>query len=416
MIHWPESKRWIRMAMPGIFFFLSACAAWAQTHVTGRVMTSDGMVAASGAVALEKGELHGNAFVAGGAVGPDGTFRIPLSSGGPWGLHVYSEKYIYFPLQINVTPGIDNDIPVILPVDGSSRDDPEISDIRFEKLSERVFRATMKVEDPDNNLGPQMLVIDTRRFRAYRMVPETGDLENRKAAFPNGRYVSPFIPVALDGEDLKDWLFVVADHQCSSGAIYNGLGRSIFRQPVAHSERLTCEVPGIWKSNFGKIYRFSRTAPGVLEGERFEAGLSIEGMVQSDARLSVDFLFEGKPGQAELTLECRENAVVIRGTFEYPGRSGDWVFTKLKNAEPVLPGERLFSTNCAVCHFPASRDRKVGPGLLGLFDSRKLPDSGLPVTEENLRRRIVNGGEKMPPFKHLSGRQLKDIIEFLKTL
>ena len=60
---------------------------------------------ASGAVALEKGELHNNAFLAGGAVAADGTFKIPLPSGGPWGLHVYSEKYIYFPLQIQVKEG-----------------------------------------------------------------------------------------------------------------------------------------------------------------------------------------------------------------------------------------------------------------------------------------------------------------------
>ena len=70
--------------------------SWAQTYVSGKVITSDGMVVASGAVALEKGELHNNAFLAGGPIGPDGTFKIPLPSGGPWGLHVYSEKYIYF--------------------------------------------------------------------------------------------------------------------------------------------------------------------------------------------------------------------------------------------------------------------------------------------------------------------------------
>ena len=42
--------------------------AWAQTYVSGKVLTSDGMVVASGAVALEKGELHNNAFLAGGAI------------------------------------------------------------------------------------------------------------------------------------------------------------------------------------------------------------------------------------------------------------------------------------------------------------------------------------------------------------
>ena len=86
--------------------------SWAETYVSGKVITADGMVVASGAVALEKGELHNNAFLAGGAIGSDGTFKIPLPSGGPWGLHVYSEKYIYFPLQIQISADVDNDIPV----------------------------------------------------------------------------------------------------------------------------------------------------------------------------------------------------------------------------------------------------------------------------------------------------------------
>jgi len=69
--------------------------AWCQTYISGKVITADGMAVASGAVALEKGELHNNAFLVGGSIGSDGTFKIPLPAGGPWGLHVYSEKYIY---------------------------------------------------------------------------------------------------------------------------------------------------------------------------------------------------------------------------------------------------------------------------------------------------------------------------------
>ena len=146
--------------------------SWAQTYVSGTVITSDGMVVASGAVALEKGKLHNNAFLAGGAIGPEGTFKIPLPAAGPWGLHVYSEKYIYFPLQVQITEGVDNDIPVILPVDGTTADDPGISNIRFNKLSDQVFQITMQVGDPNNNLGPQMLAIDTKRFKSYRLAPK----------------------------------------------------------------------------------------------------------------------------------------------------------------------------------------------------------------------------------------------------
>jgi hypothetical protein len=155
--------------------------AWGQTHISGKVITSDGKIVASGVVALEKGELHNNAFLTGGAIGSDGTFKIPLPSGGPWGLHVYSEGYIYFPLQVQIKAGADNEIPVILPVDGKKNDDPRISNIRFNKISDQVFQIKIKVDDPNNNLGPQMLAVDTKRFRSYRLVPDSGDLKDKKA-------------------------------------------------------------------------------------------------------------------------------------------------------------------------------------------------------------------------------------------
>ena len=118
------TRNWIILTLVGLLasWILFINPSWAQTTVSGKVFTSDGMVVSSGAVALEKGELHNNAFLSGGAIGSDGTFKIPLPSGGPWGLHVYSEKYIYFPLQIQITAGADNDIPVILPVGSGDSD------------------------------------------------------------------------------------------------------------------------------------------------------------------------------------------------------------------------------------------------------------------------------------------------------
>ena len=418
----PESKsiirNWMILSIAGLMvsWALFISQSWAQTYVSGKVVTADGMVVASGAVALEKGKLHNNVFRAGGAIGPDGTFKIPIPSGGPWGLHVYSEKYIYFPLQIQIIPGVDNDIPVILPVDGTTADNPKISNIRFNKLSDQVFQISMQVEDPNNNLGPQMLAIDTKRFKSYRLVPKNGDLKDMKADFPSGKYVSPFIPVALDREDLKDWLFAVADHQCSNGAIYNGLGQSVLKPPVADTETLNCEVPGIWKSNFDKVYRFSQKAPGALAGEQFEGTLIIDKMEQKADKLSIVFRFESKNGSAELNLLCQENKVLLKGTFQYPGRSDDWVFTKIKNAKTALSGEKLFAANCSVCHYPDRKDVKKGPGLLGLFKNPKLPESGQPPTEESVRQRIITGGDKMPPFKHLKEEELKAIVDYLKTL
>ena len=125
---------------PALVFWGGACIsilllsnAWSQTFISGKVITADEKVVASGAVAFEKGELHNDAFLAGGAIASDGSYKIPLPSLKPWGLNVYSEGYNYFPLQVQIKADTDNEIPVILPVDGKNSDDPRISDFRFER-------------------------------------------------------------------------------------------------------------------------------------------------------------------------------------------------------------------------------------------------------------------------------------------
>jgi cytochrome c5 len=398
--------------------FLVASSGWCETYVTGTVRTADGKVVASGAVALEKGELHNNAFRAGGAVGADGTFKIPLPSGGPWGLHVYSQKYIYFPLQIQVREGQVNEVPVVLPVDGTTEDDPRISDIQFKKAGAKVIQWTMRVADPNHNLGPQMLAIDTKGFRAFRLLPRDGDLKNWKASFPTGEYVSPFIPLDHGAVDPQAWLFVVADHQCSNGAVLNGLGQSIFKPPVAAAESLRCEVPGIWKSNFDKLYRFTSETPGTIKGEQFEGGVTIDKMVQEGRQVRVDYHYGGQKGTAALQLACRERQVELQGSYSLPGRSGEWNFTKIQNAkaDAAQQGKTLFKNNCSICHFNNSKATKVGPGLKGLSGRDGLPATGLPVTEENLRKRILNGGKKMPPFKHLKNEEVTALIDYLMSL
>jgi len=391
---------------------------WCQTYVSGTVATADGMVVASGAVALEKGQLHNNAFRAGGVVGTDGTFKIPLPSGGPWGLHVYSEKYIYFPLQIQVKEGRDNAVPVVLPVDGTTEDDPRISDIQFNQISDGVIQLSMQVADPNSNLGPQMLAIDTKHFKAYRLLPRDGDLKNWKASFPEGPYVSAFIPLAKEAFDPKAWLFVVADHQCSNGAVLNGLGQSVFKPPVPAAVSLKCDVPGIWKSNFDKLYQFTSEKPGAFRGEQFEGELTIDKMVQMDQQVLVDYQYQGQKGTAALQLTCREQQVALQGRYSLPGRSGEWIFTKIQNAkeDAAQQGGALFTANCAICHYADSQATKVGPGLQGLSTAEKLPATGLPVNAENLRTRIVNGGQKMPPFRHLKDAEVKSLVDYLLRL
>jgi cytochrome c2 len=71
---------------------------------------------------------------------------------------------------------------------------------------------------------------------------------------------------------------------------------------------------------------------------------------------------------------------------------------------------------CAICHNADSDEKKVGPGLKGLFKKDKLSDGKKP-TEANIRTRLDQGGNGMPAYKDLLSDQDKDnLIAYLKTL
>ena len=154
----------------------------------------------------------------------------------------------------------------------------------------------------------------------------------------------------------------------------------------------------------------------MFTGDQFEGNLTIDKMEQKGEKLFLDFQFEGKKGQSELRLLCQEDKIILKGTFKLAGKPGDWLFTKVKNARVAQRGKQLFNANCSVCHLPDSKEKKVGPGLLGLFKSPKLPASGRPTIEKVVRETIMNGGKKMPPLKHLKDEELTAIIEYLKEL
>jgi cytochrome c len=78
-------------------------------------------------------------------------------------------------------------------------------------------------------------------------------------------------------------------------------------------------------------------------------------------------------------------------------------------------GKAVFE-QCAVCHNADSTDKKMGPGLKGIFKRAKLA-SGKPVNESNVRATIDAGGNGMPPYKEMLSDQEKDnLIAYLKTL
>ena len=79
-------------------------------------------------------------------------------------------------------------------------------------------------------------------------------------------------------------------------------------------------------------------------------------------------------------------------------------------------GKEVFQ-QCGVCHIPDSEEKKMGPGLKGLFKRDKLTTNGKKPTEANVRTRIDEGGNGMPAYKDiLSDQEKDDLIAYLKTL
>ena len=80
-------------------------------------------------------------------------------------------------------------------------------------------------------------------------------------------------------------------------------------------------------------------------------------------------------------------------------------------------GNGLFRENCSMCHFTDKSDKKVGPGLKGLFDKENLPVSGQEVTEASVREQLITPYENMPSFEDkLTEKEIDAILAYLKTL
>ena len=78
-------------------------------------------------------------------------------------------------------------------------------------------------------------------------------------------------------------------------------------------------------------------------------------------------------------------------------------------------GKEVFE-QCGVCHNADSTEKKMGPGLKGLFSHDKMLNGKKP-TEANVRAKIDEGGNGMPSYKEmLSDEEKNDLIAYLKTL
>ncbi len=78
-------------------------------------------------------------------------------------------------------------------------------------------------------------------------------------------------------------------------------------------------------------------------------------------------------------------------------------------------GKEIFE-QCGVCHNADSEEKKMGPGLKGVFKKEKLSD-GKKASEENIRTKVNEGGNGMPAYQEmLTPEEHEHVIAYLKTL
>jgi len=119
-----------------------------------------------------------------------------------------------------------------------------------------------------------------------------------------------------------------------------------------------------------------------------------------------------------LVLSEAEGMLLAQGPGKSPDKKGQ--AKKQEGEKPTkgnaLKGKAVYEEYCAICHFSASSEKKIGPGLKGIFRFGKFSD-GKKVDDKSMRAWIENGGVDMPAFKDsLTVQEISNLIAFLRTL
>jgi hypothetical protein len=197
----------IVMALPPV--------ADAATMITGTLRTKEGQPLA-GLALLEKGEIHNNRWDRGATADASGRFRIELSEGGQYGLHVYASGYIYKPTPVKVETGKTLQVDVVLAPEPTRANDPVIKRVQFAAAEQSKGKIVVKLEvsDPNGDLGPQVMAFNAATGQAFAMEPPRW-VWSLKSNYPNGVYQLEVDSVKLP-DDPRHWHFVVADHKCNT--------------------------------------------------------------------------------------------------------------------------------------------------------------------------------------------------------
>jgi cytochrome c2 len=93
----------------------------------------------------------------------------------------------------------------------------------------------------------------------------------------------------------------------------------------------------------------------------------------------------------------------------------------MATADEIIPGDELFKIRCKVCHNALTHQRKIGPGLQGVYGREAESGIGI-LNEERLHQWLQNPGAIKPGTRMPKYGQMQDplqrqaVIEYLKTL
>ena len=94
---------------------------------------------------------------------------------------------------------------------------------------------------------------------------------------------------------------------------------------------------------------------------------------------------------------------ILTATLLFPATA---LATKVSSAADAAAGAKVYATNCSACH---GANRAGIPGTVPA-----LTDVGKRLNATQVKEKIRKGGGLMPPFGHLSEKDVEDIATFLK--
>jgi cytochrome c len=88
----------------------------------------------------------------------------------------------------------------------------------------------------------------------------------------------------------------------------------------------------------------------------------------------------------------------------------------INNPALVASGQKIYAKQCEICHYAASKAKKIGPGLANIYPGGKF-SNGKKVDDAAMRVWIESGGKDMPGFEEsLKPNEIRDLLAYLRTL